>query len=54
MAIDVFDDDGKPIAAGAGSGETGLHQAVPVYADRDVLERCGRREVQGGLFRTVR
>ena len=42
MAVDVWDDDGKPVRRR--KGRTRLHQAVPVHAGR-VLERSRRREI---------
>ena len=50
MAIDVFDDDGKPLAAG--KGELVCTRAVPVDAGR-LLERSGRRQIPRRLFRAL-
>jgi acetoacetyl-CoA synthetase len=46
MAVDVVDDDGKPVR---GEGRAGLHQAVPVDAGR-LLERSRRQEIPRRLL----
>ena len=50
MAVDVFDDDGKPLAAR--QGRTRLHAAFPVDAGR-LLERSRRGEIPRRLFRAL-
>ena len=51
MAVDVWDDDGRPVRGE--KGELVCTQGIPVDAGR-LLERSGRQEVQRRLFRAFR
>ena len=50
MAVEVFDDDGRPVARR--EGRAGLHGAVPVDAGR-LLERPRRQQVPRRLLRAL-